>query len=288
MNKPICLITGATEGVGRATAIELAKKDFTVVLAARNAAKAEMVMREIKVSAGNADADYILADLTSLKQVSNLAGIFRKRYPELDVLINNAGIFAGQRQLTEDGFETSFQVNYLSQFLLTQMLLPELKKSAQGRIVNLSSSVYSIGKFDPGNLQSEKRFSAMAAYSASKLHMLMFTLELAKRLRETRVTANAVHPGIVRTQMMMRAPGLFRLTAYLALTVAISPRKGAATPVYLACSREVKNVSGEYFIDCKPQNIKTKFNTDGNRELLWNMSMKNLHEAGDLLGSVSG
>jgi NAD(P)-dependent dehydrogenase (short-subunit alcohol dehydrogenase family) len=287
MNKPICLVTGATEGVGRATAIELAKKGFTVVLAARNAAKAETIIREIKALTGNVDADYILADLTSLKQVSNLAGIFRQRYPALDVLINNAGIFAGQRELTEDGFETSFQVNYLSQFLLTQLLLPELKKNTQGKIINLSSSVYAVGKFDPGNLQSEKRFSTMAAYSASKLHMLLFTVELAKKLGQTRVTANAVHPGIVKTQMMMRAPGLFRLAAYLALPVAVSPEKGAATSVYLASSPMTNGVSGKYFAGCKPQNIKTKFNTSENRELLWNISMKCLQKAGALSASVS-
>jgi NAD(P)-dependent dehydrogenase (short-subunit alcohol dehydrogenase family) len=175
-------------------------------LAARNAAKAEMVIKEIKASTGNADADYILADLKSLSQVSRLAGTFRQRYPKLDVLINNAGIFAQKRVLTEDGYEATFQVNYLSHFLLTQLLLHELKKSEQGRIINLSSRLYAAGKFDPANLQCEKRFSTLAAYSASKLHMLLFTLELAKRLGETRITANAVHPGIVRTQMMTRAP----------------------------------------------------------------------------------
>jgi NAD(P)-dependent dehydrogenase (short-subunit alcohol dehydrogenase family) len=287
MNKPICLITGATEGVGRATAVDLAREGFTVVLAARNAAKAEMVVREIKASTGNADADYILADLRSLQQIYRLTEIFRQRYPRLDALINNAGVFLPKRTLTEDGYETTFQVNYLSQFFITQLLLPDLDKSEQGRIINLSSSVYTIGKFDAHNLQSEKRFSTMAAYSASKLLVLLFTLELAKRLRETKITANAVHPGIVRTQMMTRAPGIFKLIAYSALPFAISPQRGAATSVYLASSQKIKGVSGKYFVNCKPQDVKTKFDTEENREFLWNTSMRSLQNARGLLSGVS-
>jgi retinol dehydrogenase-12 len=276
MGQPICLITGATEGVGKATALQRARKGFVVVLGARNAAKAKAVKAEIAASSGNPNIDYLIADLSSLKQVRGLADTFRQRYPRLDVLINNAGIFAPARVLTEDGFETTHQVNYLSHFYLTLLLLAHLGKSAHGRIINLSSSVYFAGKFDVHNLQSEKRFSTFSAYSDSKLLMLLFTIELAERLRETGITANAVHPGVVRTPLMLRAPGIFRIVAYLALPFALSSQKGAATSVHLASAPEVQGISGRYFTRSRAAPFKTGFNTPDNRNLLWEVSRKSL------------
>ena len=279
LHKPICLITGATEGVGKATASELISRGFTVVLAARNAAKADEVKAEIKATTGG-EVDIILADLTSLKTVHQLSETFKRRYPRLDVLINNAGIFVPTRKVTEDGFEASYQVNYLSHFLLTHLLIDELKKSEQGRIVNLSSSVYTVGKFDAQNLQSEKRFSVMGAYAASKLFMLLFSVDLAERLEETPITVNAAHPGIARTQMMLRAPGMFKVVSYLALPFSVSPEKGAATSVYLASSPEIATVSGRYFTSCKPTAIKSKFNTETIRRHLWEKSAEGLQRLG--------
>lgn len=280
MQKHICLITGATDGVGRAAATALAQKGFVVVLAARNAAKAEAVASEIAKSTGATDVDYVVGDLKSLKQVRELAKTFKRRYPRLDVLINNAGIFAPLRTLTEDGYEATFQVNYLSHFLLTHLLLDDLKRSEQGRIINLGSSAYSMGKFDRENLQSEKKFSLMGAYAASKLLMLMFTTELAERLRDTGVTANAMHPGVVKTQMLAGATGLFKLVAYLASPFAVSPQQGASTSVYLASSPEVERVSGKYFVQSGPVDLKSRFNTKANRQLLWDLSMKCLQPGG--------
>jgi retinol dehydrogenase 12 len=273
MNKPICLITGATEGIGKVTATVLARKDYAVVLAARNEAKAATVAREIVASTGNRDVDYLTADLRSLAQLHRLTETFTLRYPRLDVLINNAGIVMPQRVLTEDGYETTFQVNYLSQFYLTHLLLNELTKSPQGRVINLSSSVYRAGKFDPDNLQSERGFSTIRAYAASKLLVLLFTIELAHRLKPTRITANAVHPGIVRTPMMRGAPGVLRVISYAALPFSLSPDKGAATSVFLASSPDSTQVSGRYFTNAKSKNVKTAYNTQENRELLWNLSM---------------
>jgi retinol dehydrogenase 12 len=277
--KPICLITGATEGVGKVTAAKLISKGFTVVVAARNAAKADAVKAEIRATTGG-EVDIILADLTSLRAVYQLAETFKRRYSRLDVLINNAGIFAPARKVTEDGFEASYQVNYLSAFLLTHLLLDELKKSEQGRIINLSSNVYTAGKFDAQNLQSEKRFSVIGAYSASKLFMLLFSVELANRLKGTSITVNAVHPGVVRTQMLTRAPGVFKIIAYLVFPFAVSPQKGAATSVFLASSPEVATVSGRYFTSCKPAVIKSKFNTEEIRRRLWETSADSLQRLG--------
>ena len=273
--KPTCLITGATEGVGKFTALELAKKGFTVVMVARNKNKAERVRAMISAQCGG-DVDYLIADLTSLKDVRRLAEEFKGRYLKLDVLINNAGIFAPARQVTADGFEESYQVNYLSHFLLTQLLLEDLSSSSQGRIINLSSSVHSVGKFDPENLQSEKKFSVLTTYSSTKLFMLLFTIELAKRLEKTKITVNAVHPGIARTPMMLRAPGAFRLMSYLALPFSVSPQRGAATSVYLASSPEVQEVSGKYFSNLRPTVFKTRFNTDESRKSLWDLSTQSL------------
>ena len=276
MKNPICLITGATGGVGKVTALELAKKGFTIVVAARNANKAEALRKEIETSTGNTSCEYIVADLGSLGQVRQVAERFRRRYSSLDVLINNAGVFLPTRTETEDGYETMFQVNYLSPFLLTNLLLEELQNSEQGRIINLTSSVYAIGRFDPDNLQSEKHFSALGTYAATKLFVLMFTEELARRLMATSVTANAVHPGIVRTRMMLQAPGALRLVSYLSLPFSISPVTGARTSVYLASSPEVKGISGQYFAKSKTAPVTNKFDTVENRALLWDLSLNAL------------
>jgi NAD(P)-dependent dehydrogenase (short-subunit alcohol dehydrogenase family) len=279
MPKPICLITGATDGIGKAPAAELAAKGFTVVLAARNTAKAEAVKAEI-VAANGGEVDILQADLTSLTAVRQLAETFKARYPRLDVLINNAGVFMPTRKLTEDGFEATYQINYLSGFLLTQLLLGALERSPQGRIINLSSSVYEVGKFDGGNLQSEKGYSVFGAYAASKLFVLLSSLEQAERLKTTAITVNAVHPGVVRTQMMLRAPGAFRIVAWLALPIAISPQMGAATSVYLAVSPETKAMTGRYFAGSKPVAIKTRFNTIPARQRLWENSIGSLQDRG--------
>jgi retinol dehydrogenase 12 len=273
MDRPICLITGATDGIGKVTATALAGKGYAVVLAARNEAKAASVTREIAASTGNRDVDYLTADLRSLAQLRGLAVTFAQRYPRLDVLVNNAGVIMPRRVLTDDGYETTFQVNYLAQFYLTQLLLDELEKSRRGRVINLTSSVYRAGKFDPNNLQSENRFSTIGTYAASKLCVLLFTIELAHRLAPTRVTANAVHPGIVRTPMMRGAQGVFRAISYAALPFSLSPDKGAATSVFLASSPEPTRVSGQYFTKARSKKVKTSYNTQENRNLLWALSM---------------
>ncbi len=274
MEKPICLITGATEGVGKATAAALAGRGFRVVLLARNQAKAEAVRTEIAASGGASDVDVLIGDLASLRQVRDAADAFKQRYARLDVLINNAGIVAPSRAVTADGYETTYQVNYLAHFLLTSHLLEPLRRSGRGRIINLSSSVYSSGKLDANNLQGEKKFSPIGAYAASKLMTLLFTIELAERLRVAGVAAYAVHPGIVRTHMLESAKGLFKLVAMLATPFAVAPARGAATSVHLATAPEadLAHASGQYFVKAKPVAVRTKFNTRAYREWLWRTS----------------
>jgi NAD(P)-dependent dehydrogenase (short-subunit alcohol dehydrogenase family) len=273
MAQSICLITGATDGVGRASALALAKKGFKVVLAARSQRKADALRAEIEAVAG-VEADSILVDLTSLKQVRQAADTYAAHYSRLDVLLNNAGVFGTTRTLTEDGFESTFQVNYLSHFVLTQSLLGVLRNSEQGRVINLSSSIYSIGRFVPGDLQFARRYSVMGAYAASKLLVLMFTKELARRLSGTRVTANAAHPGVVRTQMMKSVPGALRLIALASLPFSVTPEEGARTPVFLATAPEVRDVTGEYFVRARATPTRNAFDTGENRALLWKLSVE--------------
>jgi retinol dehydrogenase 12 len=230
--KPICLITGATDGVGKATALALARKGFHVVLAGRYEAKARAVRAEIEAVSGQRDVDVVIGDvigdLAPLAQVRQLSKVFKERYPKLGVLINNAGVMLPERRVTEDGFEAAYQINYLSAYFLTRLLLDHLRRSDQGRIINLSSRVYTLGKFDPANLQCERRYSAIGAYASAKLFMLLFSMELAKRSRRTPITASAVHPGVVRSQMLATAQGFFKLLALIATPFALSPEKGLA------------------------------------------------------------
>ena len=279
MPPQICLITGATDGIGKVTAMELAKKCFIVILVARNSDKAEAVKREMLTSIPNAIVDYIIADLASLDQIRRLVTVFRQRYDHLDVLINNAGIVMPERVLTQDGYESAFQVNYLSQFFLTMLLLDELKKSKQGRVINLGSDIFTKGKFLPDDLQGENRFSPIMAYANSKLLVFLFTIELAERIQAAGVTANIVQPGIVRTQMMFRATGLLKVITLLAYPFSVSPEKGAATSVYLATSADLATVSGKYFKNSKMAKADSKFNTPENRQLLWKLSMDSLTQS---------
>ena len=279
-DKPICLITGATDGVGKATALGLARQGFEVVIAARNEAKAQAVRAEIEAASGARDVRLLKCDLASLAEVHQLADDFKARYGRLDVLINNAGVMLARRQTTEDGLEATWQVNYLSAFLLTHLLLDTLKAGDRGRIVNLSSSVYTAGKLPPDDAAPAKDYSAIGAYAASKLAMLLFSIELADRLKAERVTANAVHPGVVNTQMLQTAEGLFKVIAMAATPFALTPEKGARTSLHVAASPTLAGVSGLYFAGGKPQPVKSPFNTAEARERLWRRSREELASRG--------
>jgi len=268
------LITGGNSGIGKATATELAAMGYQVVFVARNREKAEVVKKEIIASTKNENVDYILADLTSKKSVRECVGTFKKRYQKLDVLINNAGVCLPERRITVDGLEESFQINHLSHFMLSNMLLEELKKSDNPRIINVSSAGYSSGKFDPENLQSEKKFGSFSTYCDTKLLNILFSFELAERLKDTGITVNALHPGVVNTNFAHELKGIFNLMNKMFKPFLISPQKGATTSVYLASSDEVKNVTGKYFAKCKPVETKNENITPENRKILWEKSLE--------------
>jgi retinol dehydrogenase-12 len=267
------LITGGNSGIGKATATELARKGYHVVFIARNPEKAEAVKKEIVASSKNEKVDYMITDLTSKKQVRECAVEFKRKYKQLDILINNAGVCLPERRITKDGFEESFQINHLSHFMLTNLLLDVIKKSDDPRIVNVSSAGYSSGKFDPDNLQSEKKFHPFSTYCDTKLLNILFSFELAERLKGTGIAVNALHPGVVNTNFAHELKGFHGLLNKMFKPFLLTPEKGAATSVYLASSDEVKNVTGKYFVKCQPAEAKNKYITEENRQILWEKSM---------------
>jgi len=242
------MITGSNSGIGKATAIGLAKMGASVVMVCRDQIKGEAAMAEVKAKSGNESVTLMLADLSSQKSIHQLAKDFADTYQHLHVLVNNAGVHLAKRSVTVDGIETTFAVNHLSYFLLTNLLLGVLKSSAPARIVNVSSKAHYRGHINFDDLQGEKRYSGFRAYSQSKLANILFTYELAKRLIGTGVTANCLHPGVVATNLWRNNSGVLGLILRIFSPLMQSPEKGARTSIYLASSPEVGGISGKYFV----------------------------------------
>ena len=268
------LITGATDGVGKQTAIQLAAKGYQIVMMVRSKVRAEQTISEITQATGNTNISYILVDLTSLAQVRSAAQEYLDKYPKLDILINNAGLIMTDRVITADGFEQSFEVNHLSHFLLTHLLLDRLKESAQGRIVNLSSEGHRIAKFDADNMNAEKTYASMGQYCFTKLCNIYFSNALAEKLKGSNVTVNAVHPGVVRSSFAgdMDKGWLKPIFAFMRLFM-ISVEKGAATSVYAASAPELSKVTGRYFKNSKDNKPSALSQNKENQQLLWDYSM---------------
>jgi NAD(P)-dependent dehydrogenase (short-subunit alcohol dehydrogenase family) len=251
MNEKICMITGATSGIGKATARALASKGAIVILVGRNLKKCQDTVQWIKAKTSNPYVDYLFADLSSLTQVRNLASSFKQRYEHLNVLINNAGAKYVSRQETVDGYEMTIALNHLSHFLLTYLLIDSLKASSRARIINVSSGSHtSCNGIHFEDLQSHNNYIGKEVYAQSKLANILFTYELARRLEGTGITANALEPGGVLTNIC-RNDGLVRWGRHIAAHVLagnlVGPKKGARTSVYLATSPEVEGVSGKFF-----------------------------------------
>lgn len=273
MKDKIVLITGATAGIGKETAREIAAKGARVVIIGRSAAKTEAVAEELKKASGNEKIDALVADLSLMSEIRRVAEEFKTKYARLDVLVNNAGAIFDRRETTADGLEKTFALNHISYFLLTNLLLETLKKSAPARIVSVSSMAHSFGKIDFENLQSEKSFSKMSSYSASKLMNVLFTYELARRLAGTNVTANCLHPGAVASDFGDNLTGIIGWITQITKKIAfISPAKGAETSIYLATSPEVENVSGKYFDKKKAVESSAASRDENLQKRLWETS----------------
>jgi len=262
MRDKVILITGATDDIGRQTALELARLGARVLVHGRSEARCRAVVDEIRRRTGNENLEYFVADFASLRQVREMAAKVKARHDRLHVLINNAGIFLRERRLTEDGLETTFAVNHLAHFVLTRLLLDLLKASAPARIVVVSSSTHQSAKVDFGNLQGEKRYDGYAAYAQTKLGNVLFTYELAERLKGTGVTANCLHPGVIATKMLRTGWG----------GGGRGLEEGAETPVYLASSPEVEDVTGKYFVRKQERSSSSASRDEKLRKEFWKAS----------------
>ena len=236
MQNKTVLITGSTDGIGKETAIELAKKGATVLIHSRSSEKGEQVVTEIKSLTSNNNIEFFSADFTSLNQVKLLSNKINEKYESLDVLINNAGVYMKKRVLTEDRNETTFQVNHLAHFLLTNLLLDIIKKNNPSRIINVSSMAHS-SAINFNDLQNEKNYSGYGAYALSKLANILFTFKLADKLRNTKITVNCLHPGVINTKLLREG---FRGGGR-------DVKAGSKIPVFLASSSKVEGVTGKFF-----------------------------------------
>jgi NAD(P)-dependent dehydrogenase (short-subunit alcohol dehydrogenase family) len=274
MQNKICLITGATHGIGRAAAAALAQKGARVVIVGRDEERSQDTVAEIKTETGNPHVDFLLADLSVQAQVRQLAEEFKSRYGRLDMLVNNAGVINFFRQLSADGIEMNFAVNHLSYFLLTNLLLDILKASAPARVVNVSSNSHRHKHLDFEDLELKRGYWAGTAYGRSKLCNLYFTYELARRLEGTGVTVNAMHPGFVRTNMAANNGWLVRFFLPFIHRNSLTPEQGADTVVYLASSPEVEGLTGKYFVRRQELESDPVSHDEAAAKKLWGISEK--------------
>ncbi|NVM00880.1 MAG: SDR family oxidoreductase [Candidatus Helarchaeota archaeon] len=267
MNGKICMITGSNSGIGKATAIGLAEMGATIIMVCRNTDRGEKAKKEIIDKTSNTSIDLLLADLSSQQAIRNLVDNYQSKYEKLHVLINNAAIMPYKKTFTEDNNEMQFAVNVLAPFLLTNLLIDILKKSAPSRILNVTSGLHTRAHIDFNNLQSEKKYSAFGTYGRVKLALVIFNNELARRLENSGITVNSLHPGTIRSSLGRDLPWYYRW----AIVFFRNPKKGAETPVYLASSPEVEGISGKYFKNKKEAKPSKEANNKEYGQKLWDI-----------------
>ncbi|HXH17644.1 MAG TPA: SDR family oxidoreductase [Chitinophagales bacterium] len=268
------IITGGNDGIGFQTALQLARMGAALMLVCRNEQKAKHAVEEIQASSGNDRIQYVIADLSKQQSIRKVAEQIRNRADKIDVLINNAGAAFRNFSLTEDGLEMTIATNHFSFFLLTGLLLDLIRNSGAGRIVNVSSDSHYRGKIDFESFTKNKNYFIRSAYAQSKLANVLFTFELAERLKYTGITVNCLHPGFVKTRIGNK-PGKLSSLVWSFLTLfAISPQAGATTSVFLAQSPEVNGITGKYFNRCKPVNPNPLANDAALKKALWKESEK--------------
>ena len=250
----ICVITGANSGIGQVTALELARKAYTVVMLCRNLDKARPVQQQLQAANPGGVVDLIHCDVASLTSVRQAAQTIHDRYDHLDVLVNNAGLFINKEQYSPDGYELTFATNHLGPFLLTDLLLDLLRKGHDARVVTVASEGHRFaGNFRLDKLARPDSYNGITAYGRSKLCNILFAKELAERLLDDGITSNSLHPGAVRTNFAGDPGGVMNFVFKLAKPFLRSPEQGAETSVFLASSPKVDHVTGLYFDDCAPK-----------------------------------
>jgi NAD(P)-dependent dehydrogenase (short-subunit alcohol dehydrogenase family) len=269
----VCLVTGATTGIGLATAEGLARAGAHVILGARTRERGEAARERVAATTGSDRLEVAVADLSVQAEVRRLAEEVAAAHPRLDVLVNNAGMVYSEREETADGIERTWALNHLAPFLLTNLLTDLLVASAPARVVTVSSNAHSGASLDLDDPQFVRRtYRSFTAYGQSKLANILFTIELARRLEGRGVTANCLHPGFVRSEFGTRTHGWIRLGIAIARPFAITTEQGARTSIYLATSPEVADVTGRYFVDCKPATPRPQAMDQEMASRLWDAS----------------
>jgi NAD(P)-dependent dehydrogenase (short-subunit alcohol dehydrogenase family) len=263
----VCLVTGANAGIGKALALDLAKSGATIVMVCRDQTRGAAAQADIQRESGNDAVELLLADLSALAAVRSLATMFKAKYSKLDVLINNAAVYLRTRTLTPDGLETMFATNHLAPFLLTNLLLDSLQAGGAARVVNITAP--STAKIDFDNLQGEQRFSSLSAFGATKMGNLLFTFNLARRLDGRAVTVNAVHPGLVKSNLMHEAPAPLRWVTGL---ISANPDRAVEPIVRLAYALEYAGQTGRFYRNGKPITAHAYAYDQDIQRRLWNVS----------------
>jgi len=272
----ICLITGSTSGIGKATATSLAAKGAIIIITGRNEEKGEKVVEEIKSRMTNHNIFFEYGDLSNLQSVVDLSYRLNKNYPKLDVLINNAGSFTEKRQYTKDGIEMQFGINHIAHFLLTHLVMPSLKKSEAARIINVSSDAHYRGNINFKDLYGEEKYVPFKIYAQSKLANILFTYELSRRLAEdglTQITTNALHPGEIKTQFVEKNGNtLYKIGWKLVKPLMQSIEQGATTSVYLASAKQMEGKTAQYWSKMKKKKSSKISYDEQVADRLWNVS----------------
>jgi NAD(P)-dependent dehydrogenase (short-subunit alcohol dehydrogenase family) len=266
------LVTGGSGGIGKATALGLATMGAQLAITGRDRTRTEGAAQEIR-AAGGGQVEVFIADLSSQSEVRRLADEVVQRLPRIDVLVNNVGGYWNTRRVTADGLEHTFALNHLAPFLLTNLLLERLKQSAPARVVTVSSHAQAMGRIDFDDLQGERSYSGARAYNQSKLANVMFTYELARRLQASSVTANALHPGVVRTSFGAEDPAVVqRLFIPFLLHFMRTPTQGAATSIHLASAPDLEQVTGSFFANSKTKSSSKSSYDQAAATRLWQVS----------------
>ncbi|WP_091718894.1 SDR family oxidoreductase [Methylobacterium phyllostachyos] len=278
MRGKVCLVTGATNGIGYETALGLARLGARVGLVGRDAGKTRVSAERIRTTVPGAAVDPHIADLSSQAEIRRLAATLRDAYPRLDVLVNNAGAIFDHRTLTVDGIERTWALDHLGYVLLTLEILDTLKASAviggKPRIVNVASAAHYRGHIDFDDIEGARRYGAMRAYAQAKLGNVLFTYALARRLRDEGITVNALHPGVINTGFARNTGGLFGTAWALMRPFLTTPEKGAQTSLHVASAPELDGVTGRYFSHSRPKTSSAESRDEAVQERVWALSLK--------------
>lgn len=268
------VITGGNDGIGYQTALELARREAGILMLSRNRMKAENAVQQIKAASGNNRVDYVLADLANMKSIRAAAAEITTRLSQIDVLINNAGGVFSAFERTDDGLERTIGINHFAGFLLTGLLMEQIKKAGSARIVNVSSDSHYQGTIDFASFKENRNYTIFTGYRQSKLANVLFTFKLASLLKNTDVTVNCLHPGTVKTRLANKTGRWLSWAWSLATLFAIDAAEGAKTSIYLASSPEAGNITGKYFYQCKVKEPNPLAYDEQLQEKLWKESEK--------------